>query len=111
MQEGAGISAQGALLSPESMEAVRNGTWREARAEGVDPNANVEGATTTPPSADADTSPYTGEARAVEDARPYGEDLSIDEAAVLDTALLCFIKVRHPRHRVRSGRGCLCRGL
>ena len=26
MQEGAGISAQGALLSPESMEAVRNGT-------------------------------------------------------------------------------------
>lgn len=42
MQEGAGIftedggnTAQGALLSPESMEAVRNGTWREARAEGV----------------------------------------------------------------------------
>ncbi|MBQ3202791.1 MAG: hypothetical protein IJB36_04020 [Clostridia bacterium] len=35
MQEGAGISAQGALLSPESMEAVRNGTWREARVEGV----------------------------------------------------------------------------
>ena len=97
MQEGAGAfaedggnTAQGALLPPE----YRPG----ARAEGVDPNADVEGATTTPPSADADTSPYTGEARAVEDARPYGEDLSngaesrvepvqVDEAAVLESAV------------------------
>ena len=110
MQEGAGVfaedggnSAQGALLPPE----YRPG----ARAEGVDPNADVEGdnpsvtADAVPPpftqgrhAADADTSPYTGEARAVEDARPYGEDSSngaesrvepvqVDEAAVLESAV------------------------
>ena len=89
MQEGAGIftedggnTAQGALLSPESMEAVRNGTWREARAEGVDPNANVEGDTgaadaKTPSVADGDTSLPEGGFEAVE----------VDEAAVLESAV------------------------
>lgn len=71
MQEGAGISAQGALLSPESMEAVRNGTWREARAEGVDPNANVDSGVKTPSVADGDTSLGEGGLRAVEDVAPY----------------------------------------
>ncbi len=84
MQEGAGIftedggnTAQGALLSPESMEAVRNGTWREARAEGVDPNANVDSGVKTPSVADGDTSLGEGGFEAVR----------VDEAAVLETAV------------------------
>ena len=86
MQEGEGISAQGALLSPESMEAVRNGTWREARAEGVQSESPrlPDGQTPpfrqggqTPSVADGDTSLGEGGLRAVE----------VDEAAVLETAV------------------------
>ena len=87
MQEGAGIftedggnTAQGALLSPESMEAVRNGTWREARAEGVQSESPrlPDGQTPpfrqggqTPSVADGDTSLSEGGFEAVE----------VDEAA------------------------------
>ncbi len=75
MQEGAGISAQGALLSPESMEAVRNGTWREARVEGDGVTPSADGATSS--TASGPPSPEGEGLQAVE----------VDEAAVLETAL------------------------
>ena len=83
MQEGAGIfaedggnTAQGALLPPE----YRPG----ARAEGVDPNANVEGDNPSV-TADAVPPPFTQGRHAADAAN--GEDLSIDEAAVLREAM------------------------
>ncbi len=86
MQEGAGISArgsqngvQGALLSPESMEAVDNGTWREARA-----SQNAEGVT---PSADDYTSSVTADAATPSPQGEGFEAVQVDEAAVLETAV------------------------
>ena len=60
------------------MEAVRNGTWREARAEGVDPNANVDSGVKTPSVADGDTSLGEGGLRAIETARPLRKKRPID---------------------------------
>ena len=83
MQEGAGIStedggnsAQGALLPPE----YRPG----ARAEGVDPNADVEGDNPSV-TADAVPPPFTQGRHAADAAN--GADLSIDEASVLESAV------------------------
>ena len=85
MQEGAGISAQdstvsaqGALLSEESMAAVDNGTWRDIRAKRM-----AEGQ--SPSHGDAVTDPFTQGGHAADAATQA--DVEIDEDAVLREAL------------------------
>ena len=85
MQEGAGISAQdsnasaqGALLSEESMAAVDNGTWRDIRAKRM-----AEGQ--SPSHGDAVTAPFTQGGHAAGAATQA--DVEIDEDAVLREAL------------------------
>ena len=82
MPEGAGISAQGALLSEESVAAVDNGTWRDIRAKRMAEGVQSE----SPLSPDGDIPPLgKGGMDAAGAATPA--DVEIDEDAVLREAL------------------------